>query len=354
MPRLSDYVAKQQLQQQAAPVHRHSSSKETGLDAAAAAPKVAPTIAATPSPKPVAAAAATAASAPAAPAAAPSSGAGPSASAAAAPWQPLYERYVEQYRRRHVAVDDWCSLVNTGGGDVMGWEACAYMHPRVRDRGPRTYRHPDGSLRPDPPVADMYSQANRAHWAELVGYCRTHGGDRDYDTQGRSCRGCRCEHPLHLLSEFSLPGWVLPFFGHGVWAQGEKLASFSLRYGIGVPPEAHQKLLEALDLLEELTPPPAELLQNERRGDPLADPEHPFNREWQQLAEQVFAAASARGQMKPHLGGVGWQEMCEGAIKKGIFGRLFGFKKKKKTKGLPPNIDKTQSWDTPKLHGAIP
>ncbi|GLI68070.1 hypothetical protein VaNZ11_012399 [Volvox africanus] len=52
----------------------------------------------------------------------------PSADAPCASWQPLHDRYVELYRRR------------------------------IRDRGPRNYRHPNGSLRPDPPEADVYSQ----------------------------------------------------------------------------------------------------------------------------------------------------------------------------------------------------
>ncbi|GIL52599.1 hypothetical protein Vafri_8421 [Volvox africanus] len=108
-----------------------------------------------------------------------------SADAPSAPWQSLHDRYVELYRRR------------------------------IRDRGPRKYRHPDGSLRPEPPAADVFSQANRKHWTELVAYCRTHGGDREFDMQG-----------------------------------------FSLRYGIGVPHEAHRRLCEALDLQEELAPPP--------------------------------------------------------------------------------------------------
>ncbi|GLC47833.1 hypothetical protein PLESTB_000030600 [Pleodorina starrii] len=199
MPRLSDYVRDKQPQQQ--PQAEVAAPGGTGSRAASHAP-----------------AAAVALEAAVAAAAGPS--AGPSAPAAPpAPWQPLHDRYVEQYRRR------------------------------VRDRGARSYRHPDGSLRSEPPAQDVYSQANRVHWSELVDYCRTHGGDREYDTHG-----------------------------------------FSLRYGIGVPAEAHRRLLEALDLREELAPLPS---PNELpyQGDPLADPSHPFNLEWRELAEQVFAAA---------------------------------------------------------------
>ncbi|KAG2434102.1 hypothetical protein HXX76_007829 [Chlamydomonas incerta] len=141
----------------------------------------------------------------------------PAAAPAPALLQQLHDRYAELFRRR------------------------------LRERGSRCYRHPDGSLRPTPPPADYYSQANRQHWKELVQHARTAGGDPEYQMHG-----------------------------------------FSLRYGIGVPQEAHRRLCQELDLQEELQPPAA---IGDFEGDPLADPDHPFNREWKQLADAVFAAA---------------------------------------------------------------
>ncbi|PNW72271.1 hypothetical protein CHLRE_16g675050v5 [Chlamydomonas reinhardtii] len=141
----------------------------------------------------------------------------PTSAPAPALLQQLHDRYLEQFRRR------------------------------LRERGGRCYRYPDGSLRPTPPPADFYSQANRKHWQELVHHARTTGGDPEYQMHG-----------------------------------------FSLRYGIGVPHEAHQRLCHDLDLQEELQPP---LAIGDFEGDPLTDPSHPFNREWKQLADSVFAAA---------------------------------------------------------------
>ena len=45
------------------------------------------------------------------------------------------------------------------------------VFPRVQDHGPRVYRHPDGSLKPQPPPADLHavvsSRVNRAAAAGL-------------------------------------------------------------------------------------------------------------------------------------------------------------------------------------------
>jgi hypothetical protein len=55
---------------------------------------------------------------------------------------------------------------------------------RVQAYGPRMYRHEDGSLQPTKPAPNPFAVASRKGWAELVHYCRVHGGDIDVQQTG--------------------------------------------------------------------------------------------------------------------------------------------------------------------------
>ncbi|KAG2491893.1 hypothetical protein HYH03_009845 [Edaphochlamys debaryana] len=221
MPRLADYVRAQRqprappTQPQQQEEQQQQQPERQGQEAAAAS-----AVQGLEGPPPTDEAGRAASRAPTAPAAPlPPAAAAPPRGPVAAALQAAHDRHVRMYERR------------------------------LRDRGPRAYRHADGSLRPEPPRPEPYAQAHRVHWKELVDHCRTHGGDLEYDTHG-----------------------------------------FSLRYGVGVPEEEHRRLLQKLELHAELSPqPPA--AADDHDGDPLADPSHPFNREWRPLVQAVFDAA---------------------------------------------------------------
>jgi hypothetical protein len=115
----------------------------------------------------------------------------------------------------------------------------ADYNKRLREHGPRSFRWPDGSLRPNRPPPNPhavvscaaefwlpmaphgnlpshaspvqpsltaapastclpYSQARRRQWAPLVQHCREHGGDRTFERQGHSLRyGLGVGHQQH-------------------------------------------------------------------------------------------------------------------------------------------------------------
>ncbi|KXZ55562.1 hypothetical protein GPECTOR_2g1111 [Gonium pectorale] len=96
-------------------------------------------------------------------------------------------------------------------------------------------------------------------------------------------RTARCGLTRRLRMRARRP---IAFTGGSSWPTAvltEATESFSLRYGIGVSQEAHRRLCEALDLREELQPPRE---VGDYEGDPLEDPNHPFNGDWKQLADE--------------------------------------------------------------------
>lgn len=125
---------------------------------------------------------------------------------------------------------------------------------RLREHGPRTFRWPDGSLRPERPPPNPHAVANRQQWAELVQHCRTHGGDRGNERQGAS-----------------------------------------LRYGIGVAHQQHEAYLARIGLEAETDA--AGRYKGEVPGlpSPLEEPEHCFNTYYRKGAEAVFK--DARGKL---------------------------------------------------------
>ncbi|KAL4437076.1 hypothetical protein ABPG75_004215 [Micractinium tetrahymenae] len=118
---------------------------------------------------------------------------------------------------------------------------------RLREHGPRTFRWPDGSLRPERPPPNPHAVANRREWAPLVQHCRTHGGDRAYERTGAS-----------------------------------------LRYGLGVTHEQYAAYLAVIGLQPEADE------QGQYAGDvpglprPLEEPGHCFNTYYKEGAEAVF------------------------------------------------------------------
>ncbi|KAL4859626.1 hypothetical protein ACK3TF_000712 [Chlorella vulgaris] len=124
---------------------------------------------------------------------------------------------------------------------------------RVREHGPRTFRWPDGSLRPEKPPPSPHAVANRQQWAELVQHCRTAGGDRAFEREGQSLRYCLgVSHQQHAA-----------YLAH-----------------IGLEPEADA----GGELKGRVAGLPA----------PLDDPQHCFNTYYKEGAAAVFRDARGR------------------------------------------------------------
>lgn len=128
------------------------------------------------------------------------------------------------------------------------------MHSkRIREHGPRRFRWPDGSLRPERPPPNPYAVSNRRKYAPLVRYCRTHGGDKGFDTAG------------------------------GSW-----------RYGIGVGYDEHLKYLQIADLVPEEDENGEWIGFDPSKTDPLLDPAHALNSYYKEGTEEVFRHARGR------------------------------------------------------------
>lgn len=126
-------------------------------------------------------------------------------------------------------------------------------HKRIHDHGPRTYRWPDGSLKPEKPPERPYAVANRQRWAPLVDHCRRHGGDRTFELTGHS-----------------------------------------LRYGLNVPYEFHQTYLKSAELMPENNRNGELAAYHPQQQRPLDDPEHCFNTFYKEEASLVFSKATGR------------------------------------------------------------
>ena len=124
---------------------------------------------------------------------------------------------------------------------------------RLREHGPRRFRWPDGTLQESKPPPSPYAAANRRKWADIVHHCRTHGGDRVYDSTGQS-----------------------------------------LRYGINVPSQQHLAYLEQADLQPETDEAGGYRGYDPNRTDPLEDPEHALKSYYKERADVVFADARGR------------------------------------------------------------
>lgn len=124
---------------------------------------------------------------------------------------------------------------------------------RVREHGRREYRWPDGVLRPEKPPANPYTVANRRRWKGLVDHCRTHGGDRTYNSTGQS-----------------------------------------LRYNINVPWEQHRDYLDHASLQPETDQTGNYNGFDAQKTDPLKDPQHPFNSFYKDAAAAIFAERRGR------------------------------------------------------------
>ncbi|KAL6746125.1 hypothetical protein V8C86DRAFT_2952349 [Haematococcus lacustris] len=122
---------------------------------------------------------------------------------------------------------------------------------RLREHGPRVYRQPDGSLGPAPPPRDPYTVANRMKWQVLADHCRKTGSSPDFDKTGCSAR-----------------------------------------LNLGVSPQQHALVLQAIGLQPEVT------LTGEWEGrvaglaDPLEDPGHVLRHApWAAVMDTVLAQA---------------------------------------------------------------
>ncbi|PRW58699.1 hypothetical protein C2E21_2783 [Chlorella sorokiniana] len=131
--------------------------------------------------------------------------------------------------------------------DAAAAKLAADYSKRLREHGPRTFRWPDGSLRPDRPPPNPYAVANRQQWAPLVQHCRTHGGDRAYERTGAS-----------------------------------------LRHGLGVPYEQHEASMDSIGLQPETTAGGDWVGEVPSLEPPLQDPQHAFNTYYKEAAEAVF------------------------------------------------------------------
>ncbi|KAF8058108.1 methyltransferase [Scenedesmus sp. PABB004] len=90
---------------------------------------------------------------------------------------------------------------------------------RLREHGPRSYRHPDGSLRPSPPPREPLTVANRRRWRGLVEHCRRAPGvDPWLERAGVSARyGVDATHAQHAAALEAI-GLAPEFDADGQWA----------------------------------------------------------------------------------------------------------------------------------------